>query len=77
MNPEQTRNLMLRVAAGDPSAADDLDLLADQLRSLAARLRAGASDNPRSTGGVIDRVQMALIGPDGTVKQRTDTNPPR
>ena len=66
------RRLAALIAARDPAAADELDIMADKLRALAARLRAGENPN-RSTGGATDRVQMNVFGPDGTLKRRVDT----
>lgn len=65
------RDLLARVIAGDASAADDLDRMADKLKGLAAALRGGGG--PLDTGGMGDRVRMAVVGPDGAVKATTDT----
>ena len=67
------RRLLILLLLGDPAAADELDRLGDKLKEKAAQLR--AEQAPRSTGGMGDRVQMRLVGPDGTVKQVVDTNP--
>lgn len=78
MNTDDIRRLVMLVAMGDPSAADEIDRMADKLRSLAARLRSGTAVNPnRSMGGASDRVQMRVTGPDGELKHETDTDPKR
>lgn len=74
MNPEQLRSLLLRVAAGDPSCADELDTLADKIHVLASNLRAkGRRENEVGRGGLGDSVKMKLVAPDGTIKQVVDS----
>lgn len=71
-------DLMRRVVARDPSAAPDLEALADRLRALAADLRAGdPAGGIASPGGMADRVRMDLIGPGGELKHSIDTGAQR
>lgn len=63
---------LLRLLAEDPAAAADrMDVMADELRAAASRIRAGLS--PRCAGGASERVRMRVVGPDGQTKQQTDT----
>jgi hypothetical protein len=56
-------------------AADELDAMAERLRDAARVIRdRAASAPPRDPGGCSDRVQMTLVGPDGTHRHSTDTN---
>lgn len=79
MDSADLRNLLARVMAGDPSAADELEALAGRLHDIATRLRAGQAGEPgtRDPGGMTDRVQMQVVGPDGhgniVTKQKVDT----
>jgi hypothetical protein len=60
----------------DPTqAASLLEQAAGWLLVAAARLRhTPAQESPyQSEGGMSDRVQCAVVGPDGVVKHRTDT----
>lgn len=67
----QTLTRLAGLVETDPArAADELDALAGRLTALATRLRAQA---PRSPAGMSDRVQIAVVGPDGKVKQTVDT----
>ena len=60
------------LVAGDPAAAGEVRALGFKLLALADRLEAGA--NPiRSCGGMGDRAQIHVVGPDGEVKQTADT----
>lgn len=67
--------LMARVAARDPAAADEVEMLADRLRALAVELRRGGGGDPGllTPSGMADRVRMRVVGPDGEVKQAIDT----
>lgn len=72
-------NNLAGLIENDPTAAaDELENMAGKLTALAAKLRESARSRdpegpPRSTGGTDDRVQMNVVGPDGRVKQRSDT----
>lgn len=66
-------DLLRRVIAGDVTAADEIDRLAGRLRDLANHLRQGNQDGTRDPGGMSDRVQMQVIGPNGEIKQQVDT----
>lgn len=61
--------IALLLATDRPAAAGRIDALADELRRLAASLR--APENPTSTGGSADRVRMVLVGPGGALKHDT------
>lgn len=52
------------------SLADELHARAVLMRGLVEQGRVGAADAP---GGMGDRVQMAVRGPDGLVTRQTDT----
>jgi len=68
-----TRELLLRVAAGDPTCADDVERLGHELIALAAGLRAGGGAMGDDRGGFGDSVAMKVIAPDGRVRQSIDT----
>lgn len=67
-------DLLCRIIAGDPTAADEIEIMADRLREVARQMRKeqekGGMNDP---GGATDRVQINVIGPDGTIKQQVDT----
>lgn len=69
------QNLLTRVLEGDVSAADELDLMAERLQDLADKLRSGTFSQGGTTdpGGVTDRVQINVVGPDGIIKESSDT----
>jgi hypothetical protein len=74
MNNEQVsleplRKILFKILTDPHGAADDLEEMASKLLEAAKKLRAGAAGGiPTSPGGMGDRVQMNLIGPDGKVK---------
>lgn len=72
---EELPAIIAKIAANDPTASDDVDRLADRLRALAERLRSGepVAQGIIQPSGMKDRVKMAVIGPDGVVRQETDT----
>ncbi len=72
MTPDKLINILTRVAHKDPTVADDLDAMADDLHNLATRIR-NSNEGTRSQGGMDDRVQMSVVGPDGNIKHRVDT----
>ncbi len=67
------RDLAARVLANDPTAADELDALADRLKLLAQQIRDKTQSPFVEVDGVSDRVIMKVISPDGHVTQHTDT----
>jgi hypothetical protein len=76
MTADDLKRILILVATNDPTAADEIDRLADKLHTLATQLRAahataGNDSGTRSTGGVGDRIRMQLIGPDGKLKHDT------
>lgn len=76
MNPLVDLSNIIEMMKTDPArAADRLEDMSRRLTELASNLREIAKNREgmRSTGGVGDRVQIALVGPDGQIKQRTDT----
>lgn len=67
-----TLNRLARLIIEKPGeAANELDRMAERFRQLASQLRSRAAC--RDDSGIGDRVQIKLIGPDGTVKQVVDT----
>lgn len=56
-------------------AAEQLESMARHLLHIAGLLK-NQTDRLRSPAGVIDRLQMEVIGPDGKVKQTVDTGAP-
>ena len=60
----------------DPAqAADELETMATGLLRVARKLRAATSGGAlRSPAGMTDRLQMEVVGPDGQVRQRVDTD---
>ena len=74
MNPIDQSQLIkaLQLMRDNPiETADRLEAFAHRLLALAERLRQG--QGTRDTGGTSDRVQMAVVGPDGAIKQQTAT----
>lgn len=65
------RKLAAMVAVRDPAAAPELRIMAARLNAMAEDLERpkGFTDN----GGFADRCRLQVIGPDGTLKQETDT----
>ena len=57
------------------SAADRLDMMADQLRLLARGIRAAVAGNAAwtSPGGAMDSVKIKVIGPNRELKHYVDT----
>lgn len=68
------RRLLALILAEDPTAADEIDALAERLKLIAANLRAGQRSPMVSVEGLTDRVKMQVVGPDGIVNQQTDTH---
>lgn len=75
-------DLLCRVLTCDPSAADDLDELAARIQETARQVRnkslktsknACDNDTMNDPGGMTDRIQINVVGPDGNIKQRVDT----
>lgn len=63
------QELLLLAKTNPSAAAEEIDKMIRSLETLKNSII-----NPmRSTGGVSDRVQMQVIGPDGAVKQTVDT----
>ncbi len=63
---------LLRQVADNPlAAADRLEATAARLLALARALR--AQGGTRDRGGIGDRVQMTVCGPDGTIRKSVDT----
>lgn len=72
MNITQELTELSRMIAENPqSAADRIEAMATKLLALARKIRAG--QGTRDTPGIGDRVQINVIGPDGTLKQQTET----
>lgn len=62
------------LAETNPAAAADLlDLLADEFRDAATKMRREKLDT-LSRGGFGDKVEVNVIGPDGSVKATGGTN---
>ena len=72
MTAESIRLLFQRVMAGDTSAADEVEALANRLKAIAEQLRFRAGSIV-GVSGVSDRVQIRVVGPTGEVKQTADT----
>lgn len=53
------------------AAADKLEAMATKLLSLARKVRSG--QGTREANGIGDRVQINVVGPDGTLKQHAET----
>lgn len=73
---------ILELLATDPLlAADAIDRYADQLKERAREIRElverGRTAQADAPGGMGDRVKMAVVGPDGGVKQTVDTDTTR
>lgn len=73
-NTHETLRRFFEQAVTNPSAAaDELERVAAKLMEAARKLRQRETEGMRSKGGVSDRVQMRVVGPDGKTKQSTDT----
>lgn len=55
-------------------AAVEIHKMADKLRALALRLEAEES-TVVGRGGMSERIQMNVVGPDGRIKKSVDTHP--
>lgn len=65
---------LLQTARTEPAAAArELRAAAAKLVAAAEQLERRAAEQTRSTGGGSDRVRLAVVGPDGAVRQTTDT----
>lgn len=73
MNQPELAKMFSLIANRDPAAAGMVRTMAHRLLALADRLEARAENPMRSPGGMGDRVQMKVVGPDGELKQQTDT----
>ncbi len=77
MTTEELRKLFILMATGEHKlAAVEIHKMADQLRALALRMEAEEA-SVIGRGGMTERVQMRVVGPDGQTRQQTDTKPPR
>lgn len=72
--PIQLQDVLALLTSDPMRAADEMCKLADQLRAGAEELRARHSDPFKVPGGLSDRVRMSVVGPNGEVKQRIDTD---
>ena len=64
----------LLALANSGQLADRLEDMGHKFIAAAAALRENSeSESIKSPQGIQDRVQMAVVGPNGDVKQRTDT----
>lgn len=71
---QETASLLRQITDDPAGAADQLEAMAARLVEAAAQLRMRASTNSiRSEQGIGDRVQMIVRGPNGEIKQQTDT----
>lgn len=75
---DRIRRIVGLMLLRDAKAADEMELMGDELYELATKYRESLSarEHPMgdvSVGGAVDRVQMKLIGPDGQVKSHHDT----
>lgn len=68
------RPIVAKMLVQDPTAADDIRVLAKRLLDIADSIdRQWKSDAFLAPSGMTDRVKMRVTGPDGIVKQETDT----
>ena len=70
---DDIRRILSLIVADDPAAADEVDALADRLRALAATLRSRHESPWIAPSGMSDRVKINVVGPDGSIRQSTDT----
>lgn len=71
---EQDIAAALKTIQDNPlAAADIIEKAAYKMLELAAHLRKG--NGTRDNGAANDRVQMRVVGPNGEIKQQTDTGP--
>lgn len=65
---------VLELATHNPrQAAAELEAWAKQLLELSFKLRSLSGGLPQDDSGIGDRVMMKSVGPDGKIKQYTDT----
>lgn len=69
---DRVRRIVGWLLLRDVRAASELRQLAAQLIAAAESLEATEAGT-REVGGTGDRVQMNLVGPDGTIKHHSDT----
>lgn len=70
---DRIRDILIRVAAEDPTVADEVEQMGRDLIATADRLRAKGGDGWQSTGGMSDSVAVKVVAPDGSVRQSVDT----
>lgn len=75
----EVATLLRRIVDDPEAAADQLEEMAARLMAAARTLRSQASKRDdsggtRDPGGMTDRVQMRVVGPDGKTKNYIDTN---
>lgn len=68
--PNDFQELAAMVALRDPAAAPRLRDMAERLNGLADELE---TQGFRDSRGVADRCKLAVVGPDGEIRQQTDT----
>ena len=70
---EELQSLLRDISDNPLRAAARLDALVVRMREIAAVLRAHGQGGNRDPGGMVDRVQVQVKGPDGRVVQSADT----
>lgn len=75
MDVQDLRKILLLMATKEHKlAAVEIHKMADQLRALALRLEAEEA-TVIGRGGMSERIQMNVVGPDGKIKRSVDTHP--
>ncbi len=70
---EFIRKLLAKALADPLSAADDLEAMAAKLMGAARDLRNRPVDPFQVPGGMVDRVKIGVVGPDGQQKEYKET----
>lgn len=78
MTPFDPTLLITLLEKGDIKAADEMDRLADVLKTAAQQMRDAYASAQQdggfvSTSGFGDRIKINVVGPNGSIKQSIDT----
>lgn len=72
--PLDFRKIVSLMVANDPAVVPELDKMIARLQAVRDRFAAQTENPTSSINGIGDRAQLAVVGPDGSVKQTSDTS---